>query len=93
MIDTTGLPEELVNQLSKPKRAANGTLIQIFIEAGKNTSINLDYLLVEYYRRTEKILSRNSLISRLHRMKNAGLIDAVPRLPGVYRLKGVQPRQ
>ena len=91
MIDTTGLPEELVKQLSKLKRVADGTLLQIFIEAGKNTSINLDYLLVEYYRRTGKILKRSALTCRIFRMIKVGLIEPVQGRAGTYRLKGTQP--
>jgi len=97
MIDTTGLPDELVNQLSKPKpktsrQVDSGIILKIFIEAGVNTNINLDYLLVEYYRRTGRVLKRTALSCRLSRLASNEFIERVQGIAGVYRLKGVHPQ-
>lgn len=97
MIDTTGFPDELVKQLSKSKpktsrQGDGGIILKIFIEAGVNTNINLDYLLVEYYRKTGRVLKRTTLSCRLSRLASNEFIERVRGSAGVYRLKGAHPR-
>lgn len=85
IIDVTGLPPELLQQLSKPyrtKQTKESEIRYALIIAGRPVSV--DWLLVTIYRQTEMVWTRSSLNSLLHRMVKRGEVQHVDR--GLYAL-------
>ena len=74
MIDTTGLPDELITQLSEtkpPKRYKYHAVLEI-LDAEKWTSI--DEILITLYKRGDGIWKRQNLYSILHLLRQRELI-------------------
>lgn len=85
VIDVTGLPPELLQQLSKPlqgKKSKESDIRYALVLAGKPVSI--DWLLVTIYRQTGDVWTRAQISSLLHRMVKRGVVQQAGR--GVYAL-------
>lgn len=81
--DITGLPEELVQELSLSDADKTEFEIVNSIEDAGGI-ISLDKLLIALYKRTGEIHKRDSLYSRIARMASKNLIYYVPGKKGVY---------
>jgi hypothetical protein len=81
--DLQGLPDDLIKELNVTETDRQEMLIeQIIAQSGGFSS--LDKILVELYRRTGEVNKRNTMVSRLYRMAQKGMIYNVPGKKGVY---------
>lgn len=89
VIDTTGLPDELIAQLSKAKRhRVTQDEIVLAIMQHKGTPCSIDWLLVQIYKTEGQIWRRsavNAVTCRLHKLGQIERISA-----GVYAYKKEQ---
>jgi hypothetical protein len=81
--DLDGLPEELLKELNIAESDRQELLIEDIITAAGGV-LSLDKIIIELYRRTREITKRNTLISRLYRMSNKGIIYSLPGKKGLY---------
>jgi hypothetical protein len=81
--DLEGLPEELLKELNITESDRQELLIEDIITSGGGV-LSLDKIIIELYRRTQEIIKRNTLISRLYRMSNKGIIYSLPGKKGLY---------
>lgn len=81
------LPEELRSQLQIAK---TDELEQFILNslARLEGVANLDELLVDLFRTTQKVHPRQYISNKLYRMSKAGQVVSVPRKKGVYCLPG-----
>lgn len=79
------LPDELKSQLQIAKTDA---LEQFIIASLKRLDgvANLDELLVDLFRTTQKVYQRQYVSNKLYRMSKAGQVVSVPKKKGVYSL-------
>lgn len=83
--DISSLPSELIEQLSAARAEPyERELFAIVRTAGQD--IDLDRILIEIYRTTKRIDPRKLVMSRLYKMAQKGIIEAVAGKKGVYRL-------
>lgn len=86
--DIEGLPAELLAQLNiGDAERQEFDIIDTIDNAGGMASI--DKILVGYYRKTNEILERNKLMSKLYRMTVKGTLYSHPNKKGVYCTKPV----
>ena len=81
--DIEGLPDELIKELNITEADRQELIIENII-ARKGGILSLDKIMVGLYQRTGEIHKRNTLISRLYRMAQRGMIFNVPGKKGVY---------
>jgi hypothetical protein len=81
--DIEGLPEELIKELNITEADRQELIIENII-ARQGGILSLDKIMVGLYQRTGEINKRNTLISRLYRMAQRGMIFNVPGKKGVY---------
>jgi hypothetical protein len=81
--DLKNIPSDLLNELNLSDTDKQDMLIESII-ADSGGILSLDKILVELYRRTGAIHKRNTVISRLYRMGNRGLIYSLPSKKGIY---------
>lgn len=88
--DIEGLPEELIKELSfSDSDKLEFTIAGVIDEAGG--VLSLDKILVGIYYKTQEILRRNVLVSRLFRMGQKGLIFSVRHKKGIYSTREISP--
>jgi hypothetical protein len=81
--DIKDVPNELLEELNLTETDKQEMMIESIIsEAGG--ILSLDRILVELYKRTGQVHKRNTVISRLYRMGNRGLIYSLPSKKGLY---------
>ena len=81
--DIQGLPEDLIKELNVTDTDRQEMVIEHII-AQSDGVLSLDKIMVELYRRTGEVHKRNTMISRLFRMVQRGMIYNVPGKKGVY---------
>jgi hypothetical protein len=81
--DIQGLPEDLIKELNVSDTDRQEMVIEHII-AQSGGVLSLDKILVELWRRTGEVHKRNTMISRLYRMAQRGMIYNVPGKKGVY---------
>jgi hypothetical protein len=81
--DIQNIPEELIKELNVTETDKQDLVIEHVI-ASSGGVLSLDKILVELYRKTREIHKRSTLISRLYRMVQRGVIYNVPGKKGVY---------
>ena len=81
--DVKDIPVELLNELNLTDADKQEMMIESII-ADAGGILSLDKILVELYRRTGQVHKRNTVISRLYRMGNRGLIYSLPSKKGLY---------
>lgn len=86
--DLAGLPDELIRQLSLSEGDQQDFEILALLEAAGGI-LSIDHVLIQLYRRTGEVLTRQKVTSRLYRMANKGLVHPVPGRKGVYSLHPV----
>lgn len=78
-----GLPDELLKELSSATAdKSEYAIMQLLGELGGIAS--LDQILVGHFRKSNEVYKRNTLVSKLYRMAQKGLVSAVPGKKGVY---------
>lgn len=81
--DLSGLPEELLKQLSESvTKDSTDPLIEIIKDRGG--SANLDEVLIDLYRKHSEIAKRTQISNRLFRLAKRKRIWKVPGRKGVY---------
>ena len=80
--DVAGLPEELLKELSVSEDRVEFAILNVLEEAGGVAT--LDQLLIGVYKKTEEILKRPQLTSRIYRMGQKELIWNIPGKKGLY---------
>lgn len=81
--DLAGLPPELLKQLKITEGdKLEAAIVEVINEAGG--TILLDKLLIGLYRKTTEIHQRTTIVGRLYRMSQKGLVFSVPKKKGVY---------
>jgi len=82
--DISGLPDELIEQLSFKKKGDDVEIaIQEIIDAAGGV-MSLDQIIIAYYRKTDKVLKRNLINAKLYRMAKKGLLYPVKGKKGIY---------
>ena len=81
--DIDGLPDELIKELSfSDADKSEYTILSIIQEAGG--ILSLDKILIGIYKKTNEIIKRTTLTSKLYRMSQKGMIFNVPIKKGIY---------
>jgi Fe2+ or Zn2+ uptake regulation protein len=81
--DIENAPEELLKELNVSETDKQELLVEYLI-AQEDGVLSLDRIMVDLYKRTREVPKRSTLISRLYRMVNRGMIYNVPGKKGVY---------
>ena len=72
-LDLSGLPEELLKQLSSGNRGRRQFILDIIKENGGKATI--DKIIISIYRKTKNVTRRNTLYQLLLKMRKDGLIS------------------
>ena len=72
-LDLSGLPEELLKQLSSGNRGRRQFILDIIKENGGKATI--DKIIISIYRKTKKVTRRSALYQLLLKMRKDGLIS------------------
>src|SRR5439155_24649428 len=81
--DLVGLPPELLKQLKITEGdKLEAAIVEVINDAGG--TLILDKLLIGLYRKTKEVHQRTTLVNRLYRMSQKGLVFSVPKKKGVY---------
>lgn len=82
-LTTEGLPEEVLAQLKRRRpNETDDNLVDLINDHGKE--IDVDGIIILYYRRHAEALQRTSLVGRLRRLANADRIHQLAGRKGVY---------
>lgn len=90
--DIQDIPDDLLKELNVSDTDKQELLIEHIIATSGGVS-SIDKILVELYRRTREVNKRNTLISRLYRMVQRGVIYRVPGKNGVYSTYELSPQE